>query len=71
MSKPRSSRWNIKYRCENDGVKGLRKVSAHRVEGWRQDYAFFGNYDDTALPTLLVPRELVSEVTWEGFIQDT
>jgi hypothetical protein len=41
-------------------------VDAFRVEGWREDYAFFQNPHDLREATLLVPREIVAMVRKVG-----
>lgn len=37
-------------------------TSAHKVEGWSEDYAFFGHPYDLGLVTRLYPRKLVRSV---------
>lgn len=39
-----------------------RTVTAHRVEGWSSDYAFFGHASFPGEVTKLIPRALVREV---------
>lgn len=37
-------------------------VKAFRVEGWSNDYAFFGHPGNLGEPTRLFPREIVEKV---------
>lgn len=39
-----------------------RSVTAHRVEGWSEDYAFFGHPTFLDEVTLLIPRSQVDRV---------
>ena len=57
------TRYRIDYRQRDDNDATGSVVSAFRVEGWSEDYAFFANPANLAEPTLLVPRELVFGVS--------
>jgi len=50
------------YRDADKRSERMRHVVAHRVEGWKEDYAFFGHSHFPGIATLLIPRELVDEV---------
>jgi hypothetical protein len=53
--------YHVDYRPSADGPS-LTAVDAYRVEGWREDYAFFGNARDLSEATVLIPRALVFQV---------
>jgi hypothetical protein len=61
--------YRITYRPEVPAMDRA-LVIAHKVEGWRADYAFFGHPHDRNMVTSLVPRELVRAVSWERYVPD-
>lgn len=52
----------VHYRNPDDIGFHAQAVTAHRVEGWAADYAFFGHAQFPAQVTKLIPRALVREV---------
>jgi len=54
----------VEYRTSavEDADASARLISAHRVESWSNDYAFFGHPRSLGLLTHLIPRDLVRAV---------
>lgn len=52
----------VHYRHDSGEDCDARIVKAHRVEGWSEDYAFFGHFKVMDEVTELIPRCLVSRV---------
>lgn len=50
--------YHVDFRASAD-MNETTTVSAYRVEGWSQDYAFFQDASNFTIPTMLIPRSLV------------
>jgi len=54
----------VVYRSEvAEEYADARSFKAHRVEGWSEDYAFFGHTTRMDVVTRLIPRRIVREVS--------
>jgi hypothetical protein len=54
--------YTVQFRDEHADAGKYATIRAYRVEGWREDYAFFGDGAELRSPTDLVPRETVLRV---------
>lgn len=52
----------VQYRPDSDTKSDAMVVRAWKVEGWNNDYAFYGHYEDRNAVTFLVPRSIVKGV---------
>ena len=50
----------FKPNADTDAAEEI--ITAHRMEGWQQDYAFFGHPSAEGVLTELIPRDLVLRV---------
>lgn len=55
----------IRFRPDADTQTDAMMIQAHRVEGWDNDYAFYGHHTKLDEVTRLVPREIVRDVKME------
>lgn len=69
MSDQDMAQYLVHYRPDAGMDCNARVVTAHRVEGWSEDYAFFGHPKNLEEVTKLIPRDLVSyvEMTYDQF----
>ena len=59
MSTANAVKYQVFFRDPSANDIGFTFVWAHRVEGWRNDHAFFGDASDLTKVTCLIPREVV------------
>ena len=59
MSSTTAVKYQVFFRDSTANDIGFMFVWALKVEGWRNDYAFFGDASDLDKVTCLIPRETV------------
>ena len=62
MSADQRNQYIVEFKPSADVESDAFSVRAWRVEGWDNDYAFYGHFDRFDEVTTLIPREVVKRV---------